>query len=62
MKISADYRMVPQQIPIGLLVQLCNADTIFVCRDVLCHNVHSRWMVRCQYNANFPCFARSIAS
>ncbi len=32
--------MVPQQIPIGLLVQLCNADTIFVCRDVLCHNVH----------------------
>ena len=32
--------VVPQQIPIGLLVQLRNADTIFVCRDVLCHNVH----------------------
>ena len=32
--------VVPQQIPVGLLVQLRNADTIFVCRDVLCHNVH----------------------
>jgi len=34
--------VVPQQIPIGLLVQLCNADAIFVCRNVLCHNVHGQ--------------------
>ena len=34
--------VVPQQIPVGLLVQLRNADTIFVCRDMLCHNVHGQ--------------------
>ena len=34
--------VVPQQIPIGLLVQLCNADAIFVCWNVLCHNVHGQ--------------------
>ena len=34
--------VVPQQIPVGLLVQLRNADTIFVRRDVLCHNVHGQ--------------------
>ena len=34
--------VVPQQIPVGLLVQLCNADTIFIRRDVLCHNVHGQ--------------------
>ena len=34
--------VVPQQIPIGLLIQFRNADTIFVCRDVLCHNVHGQ--------------------
>ena len=34
--------MVPQQIPVRLLVQLCNSDTIFVCRDVLCYNVHGQ--------------------
>ena len=34
--------VIPQQIPIGLLIQFRNADTIFVCRDVLCHNVHGQ--------------------
>ena len=34
--------MVPQQIPVRLLVQLCNADTILVRRDVFCHNVHGQ--------------------
>ena len=34
--------MVPQQIPVRLLVQLRNADTILVRRDVLCHNVHGQ--------------------
>ena len=34
--------VVPQQIPVRLLVQLCNADTIFVCRNVLCYDVHGQ--------------------
>ena len=34
--------VVPQQIPVGLLIQLRNADTIFVRRDMLCHNVHGQ--------------------
>ena len=34
--------MVPQQIPVGLLVQLRNADAILVRRDMLCHNVHGQ--------------------
>ena len=34
--------VVPQQIPVRLLVQFRNADTIFVCRDMLCHNVHGQ--------------------
>jgi hypothetical protein len=34
--------VVPQQIPVGLLVQLCNADAVLVRRDMLCHNIHGQ--------------------
>jgi len=34
--------MIPQQIPVGLLVQFRNADTVLVRRDVFCHNVHGQ--------------------
>ena len=39
---EASKLMVPQQIPVGLLVKLCNADTILVRRDVLGHDVHGQ--------------------
>ena len=32
--------MIPKLLPIRTLIKLCNPDTVFVCRNLLCHNIH----------------------
>ena len=41
---------------------LCNCSYACCSAGVTFLHWYSRWMVRCQYNASFPCFARSVAS